>query len=123
MITVDMRTTKQKVEEFKVKAKETKDKTFIWIRENPEKAVGIVVGVATLFDIFSKGTVSVSRELRKARDIKLENCKVWDPVNGIYWYTKRPLTGTQKLEYERLVSEGFDRGKILESMGILNKRK
>lgn len=112
---------KGKIGRAKLKVEEGAKKTWIWVKENPDRALGLVIGAITLIDIASKGVISVGREARRLHDIKIENRKIWDPVNGIYWYTKKPLSGAQKLEFERLVKKGYDRGQILDTMGVLKK--
>lgn len=83
-----------------------------WVVENPVEAIKIGVGILTI--------VGVVKDVHMSR---LKDRKIWDPVNGIYWFTKRPMTGSEKLEFEHMVATGCERGRALDEMGLLNKRR
>lgn len=94
-----------------------------WISEHPQEFIGICTISLTAIGAASKGVRGLMREIDIQHEKYDEKCRVWDPVNGVQWYTKRPLNATQKLEFERRVAEGESRGTILQSMNVLNRRK
>ena len=110
----------KRMDEFKVKVKKATDKTkevagktWNWVKENPMQAclVGsMVYGIAA-------GSAEKRKKDRNERD---ELLRIWDPVQGDYLYTRKPLTGRQKLEFETRVQNGQPRAEALHEMKVLD---
>ena len=94
-----------------------------WISEHPQEFIGICTISLTAIGAASKGVRGLMREIDIRQEKFDERCRIWDPVNGVQWYTKKPLNAYQKLEFERRVADGESRGAILQSMNVLNRRK
>lgn len=123
MEVVDNRSFKEKVRDKWERAKIGVSNARRWVAEHPQETVAIALGTATIIGSAAKGGVAVSREIRRVTEDRDERLRVWDPVNGIYLYTKRPMTGAQKLEFSRRAADGESRAEILQDMKILNKWK
>ena len=91
-----------------------------WVKENPEKAVAAATGLCTSLGFAAKGISKLSNNIQDAREAKDLKRRIWNPVAGEYLYTKKPLTGKQKLEFEQRIASGESRAEILRSMGVLD---
>lgn len=126
MIIVDDRTfaekvkteTARKIDEIKWGAK----RAGIWISNHPTEFISLSAALLTAVGFATKGIRGVIRDVNDMADRRDEQCRVWDPVNGIHWHTKHPLTMNQRLEFEKRVAMGENRGAILESMNVLRRR-
>lgn len=126
MIVVDTRTfsekfkmeSARKIDEFKWYAKRVRN----WILDHPTEFIALCTASLTAVGYATKGIRGIARDISDAREKRDERCRVWDPVNGIHWHTKHPLTVAQRLEFERRVANGENRGSILESMNVLSRR-
>lgn len=92
-----------------------------WIRNHPVESVWILSVGTGVVSAGVNGSIKLADKIKDAKEERDERCGVWDPVNGIHWYTKKPMTTSQKLEFERRVSNGEDRGKVLDNMNILRR--
>ena len=120
METVDFRTTKQKLHEFKVKVENGvciglhNAKTFVV--NNKELCTGIaVVAIPEALRIGN----SLIRHHQTAMELKRRDTDIWDPKRGQHYYVKKALTANQKLEYNRRYDRGEDGASILRSMRLL----
>lgn len=120
METVDNRTMKQKLHEFKVR---TGDKIAIgwhnvktFCRENKETVIGLaVIAVPGAIQV----TNSLIRHHQTSMEYKRRDTDIWDPKRGMHYYTKRKMTPNQQLEYNRRYDNGEDGASILRSMRLL----
>ncbi len=92
-----------------------------WVRNHPVESVWILSIGTGVVSAGVNGGIKLADRIKDAREERDEKCSVWDPVNGIHWYTKKPMTASQKLEFERRVSNGEDRGKVLDNMNVLRR--
>lgn len=111
------------VKTFCQKVKGGVKKIATWVRDNPREALILGTGLFTAIGAATKGAVRFGNMVQDAADKKLESRRVWNPVDGVYLYTKKPMTGKQKLEFESRVRAGESRASVLNSMGILDKRR
>ena len=101
---------------------DTKEKACqVWekCKENKE-AVIAVTSVAV------PGIIEIAKMIIKGAEKKEDNDRrkkaMWDPVEGHWWYLRRPLTNNEYLEVEHRVRNGEARGEVLYEMGVLRKR-
>lgn len=92
-----------------------------WVCTHPTESVWILSVGTAVVSTSVQGGMKLADKVKKSREERDEKCSVWDPVNGIHWYTKKPMTTAQKLEFERRVSNGEDRGKVLDNMNVLRR--
>lgn len=118
METVDYRTTKQKVQDARLKVKRKLREGWDWVKENKEIVIVAIPVVGTCVACTAKG-ISKFVNNHKAEEIK--NKYIYDPALGFYWPMKRALTGSEKLELEERRRAGEPMGEILRSMGVLRK--
>lgn len=114
---------KIKFAEKKAAAKCKLKKMFNWVVENPFSAIMLLSIFSGAVNVTTKGVKDISSIVEDRKEQKKEDCRVWDPVNGIQWYTKKPLTTEQKLEFENRVKNGESRGEILADMDVLRKKR
>lgn len=114
---------KRKAKRISKRIKDDTEKVCNWIRENPREAIILGTGLFTAIGAASKGVANMSRTIQDINDKKDESTRIWNPVDGLYLYTKRPLTGKQKLEFETRVQSGEARAAVLDSMGVLDRRR
>ena len=93
-----------------------------WISQHPTEFIGLCTVSITAIGAATKGVKGLIGEIDRVAEKRDERCRVWDPVNGIFWRTKHPLTTSQQLELERRVMMNENRGDILDSMNVLRKR-
>lgn len=117
----------EKFEEVKANTKETcsevwkeAKKAGRWIKDNPKEALAIATGVLTAVGFATRGVTKLSNHIQDTREAKDLKKRIWNPVAGEYLYTKKPLTGAQKLEFEQRIASGESRAAILKSMGLLD---
>lgn len=126
MIVVDDRTWREKAkvkfEQAKDEIKWTTKKAVNWVNQHPAEAIALFAGITTSIGYATQQVKGLMKEVDARQMRRDERCRVWDPVNGLQWYTKRPMTAEQKLTFERRVREGEDRGEILNDMNLLRKR-
>lgn len=113
----------ERIDAVKAKAKSVvskgKEKAKVaanWIKENPIETA--IIG-SLVFGTFA----GYGEQKRKEREEKDEQLRVWDPVQGDYLYTRKPLTGRQKLEFETRVQNGQPRAEALHEMKVLDLRR
>lgn len=119
METIDNRTWKEKVQEACWRAGERIKGFGRWCSQNPEAAVGLGVFIASGI----AGGVSAVSEIKKQDEAKAEKRRIWDPAMGISIYSKRPLNGAEKLEFEQRVRMGQGRADALDDMGLLDRKR
>lgn len=91
-----------------------------WVESHPQEAIAIGLATVNAIGLASKGVGTLANRVAKNRELRVQSCRVWDPVNGVFWNTKKPMTTQQKLEFERRVALGENRGDVLESMKLLS---
>ena len=120
METVDNRSFKEKVHDARVRTVEWISdryedvKTFC--QYHPLEATTIAV---TVISGGLKCVNSAMRLTQQARETRYNECDVYDPRTGTHYYTRKPLTNTQKLNLETRYRAGEDKGKILYDMKML----
>lgn len=115
METIDERTCKEKWRDFKGRCKQ-KWEDFKWWVYDHRQLVAAVLSV--LIPVAVSGAKEIHKERRKDADMREKQTRIYDPVQGQYFFLKKPLNKTQKLEFERRKTNGEPTGKILTSMGI-----
>ena len=127
MIYEDNRTWFDKVKvsfaEKKAAAKIKLKQVFNWVIENPFSAIMLLSIFSGAVNVTTKGIKDISGIVEDRKEQRREDCRVWDPVNGIQWYTKKPLTNEQKLIFEERVKNGESRGEVLADMDVLRKAR
>lgn len=116
METVDKRTLKEKWEMLKWRAEQKKREAKRFCQEHPEAAF---FGVTTLVGGVSYGGKKIINAVGARREFKSLECRHYDRRTDTYWFSKRPLKISEKLELEKLYSEGLGKGEILRQMGLL----
>ncbi|SFU31979.1 hypothetical protein [Butyrivibrio sp. INlla21] len=120
METVDNRTFKQKVHDFTSKAKGKVD-TCVYnikrtVKDHPMETFTIaclaVPGVLRVVN-------SAIRAHSQNQETRYNECDIYDPRTGTHYYTKRPLSNTQKLNLENEYKAGRNKGEILRDMKML----
>ena len=116
METVDKRTLKEKWESFKWKAEQKKRETFKWANEHPQAAF---FTVTTLVGGLSYGGKKIFKHVSVKKEIKLMECRHYDRRTDEYWFSRRPLKSTEKLQLEKYYQNGMSKGEALRRMGLL----
>lgn len=121
MDTIDNRTFKEKFLAWKASISVKIKGIWNWIKCNPFSAfMYIIYGCTAASAVIGVGG-QVNKFMKENRKLP-EDRRVWDPVHGFYWPLKRPMTTQEKLEFEDLVKQGYDRGTALEKMGLLSRK-
>lgn len=114
---------KSKWEKFKYKTREKIDGAIRWVKEKPEQAaiVGsvVIVGADKLF----KG-IKKLKELQPTQaelDREWRELHVYDRSLGYYYNLKRPMSGTEAMEFSNRKKRGETTGDILRSMNLLKR--
>ncbi len=121
---IDMEVTyKNRWEKFKYKTRDKIDGAIRWVKEKPEQAaiVGsvIIVGADKLFRGIKK-----LKELQPTQaelDREWHDTHVYDRSNGFYYTLKRPMSGTEAMEFSNRKKRGETTGDILKSMNLLKR--
>lgn len=108
----DKRTFKEKVETAKFKAKVKFYEVMGFVRENPQASI-MFVGAAAYLG--KKGI----RWAEDKRQMRLVECRHYDPRTGENWFTRRPLTSAEQLRLDKDYKSGLSKGEILQSMRLL----
>ena len=119
METVDERTLKQKLHEFKVRTENkmaiAKHNTIVFCKENKEFCFGVaMVAIPGTFKVVN----SLIRHHQVALEDKRRNCDIWDPKRGQHYFVRKPLSHNQQMEYNRRYDAGEDGASILRSMRL-----
>ena len=116
----DIKNENQTKENFGTKVKnffgKAKDKTMVFIVENPQLTLPLLSGIGMLFG----GGVKLAMNARKNR---LKDCEFEDDFTGGTYRTSHPLTNDEILELERQMNGGKSKGEALNDMGVLRKEK
>ena len=114
---------KSRWEKFKHKAWTKKEKFVNWVKEKPQEAaiVGsvVIVGADKLF----KG-IKKLKELQPTQaelDREWHDTHVYDRSLGYYYNLKRPMSGTEAMEFSTRKKRGETTGDILRSMNLLKR--
>lgn len=120
METIDDRTFKEKVYDWKVRQQ------FKWagrcnnakrfIVENKEFCIGMAF--ITVPGVLKMGN-SLIRHHQAAMELKRRDTDIWDPKRGQHYYIKRRMTANQQIEYNRRYDANEDGATILKSMRLL----
>ena len=121
---IDMEVTyKSKWEKFKHKAWTKKEKFVNWVKDYPQEAAVfgsvILVGADKLF----KG-IKKLKELQPTQaelDREWHDTHVYDRSLGYYYNLKRPMSGTEAMEFSNRKKRGESTGDILRSMNLLKR--
>lgn len=120
METVDNRTFKQKVHDFKSRTVTKIDnawyKVKTTVKEHPMESF-------TVACIVIPGVLKIANSAVRAhmqnQETRYNECDIYDPRTGTHYYTKKPLTNTQKLNLESEYKTGRNKGEILREMRML----
>ena len=120
METVDNRTFKEKLDDkilrMRFKAEDAKRKIANTVKEHPGETLTVVLTLAPV--ALTLGNSLVRKSITRSED-KRRKCDVWDPKKGLHYYTKRPMTANQQLEYTRRYQNGENGAEILRSMKLI----
>lgn len=120
METVDNRTFKEKLDDKILRARfkmaDLKYKAADAWRDHKGE---IVTGALILGPGLLRLGNSLVRHNTVSREDKRRKCDVWDPKRGMHYYTKKPLTANQQLEYARRYDKGESGADILRSMKLI----
>lgn len=117
--TIDPRTRKEKVDDFKAKAKGKFNDVVQWIKEN--KDVICLVG-PIVCTVVGGTTRVISKTIQRHtldKEIDFKQRTIYDRSLGRYVELKRALTPDQALIIEERRSQGEKLSMILDSMGLL----
>lgn len=107
-------------QKFKHKAWTRKEKAKNWIKEDPRRALALgsiaVVGGKKFTD-FVKSLRPTQSEL----DRRWQECHVYDRSLGFHYELKRPMTGSEAIEFSQRKANGERTGDILRSMRLLKR--
>ena len=114
---------KSRWEKFKYKAWTKKEKFVNWVKEKPQEAAilgsVVIVGADKLF----KG-IKKLKELQPTQaelDREWHDTHVYDRSLGYYYNLKRPMSGTEAMEFSNRKKRGESTGDILRSMNLLKR--
>jgi beta-galactosidase beta subunit len=114
---------KSRWEKFKYKTRDKIERAIRWVKEKPEQAaiVGsvVIVGADKLF----KG-IKKLKELQPTQaelDREWHDTHVYDRSLGYYYNLKRPMSGTEAMEFSQRKKRGESTGDILRSMNLLKR--
>lgn len=116
VIVIDCRSTKQKVEDLKWKAKDKLHSAGEWCNRNKEWLYFIVPIAVPMATSMIKGSIR-KRNLNKEEKLKEEYC--YDRSLGHYWALKRKLSNKEWLEIEGRRKNGERLADILSDMRVL----
>lgn len=108
--------TKTKLEEIKEKVERKKEDVKEFVDENPDGALLIATAGIGSISYFGKKMFKI---LDERKQMRLLECRFYDRRTDTYWFSKRPLRTSEKLEMERLYGQGYGKGEILKVMGLL----
>lgn len=115
---IDMKQVQKEIKRRKRKEwiEDKKRRVKAWIVENQE-TIKIVTPIVV------SGLVAVGKHSMSARKQRKEDerlyCRHWDPREGEYYWSTRPLRANEKLELQNLYSRGMSKGEALRRMGLL----
>lgn len=116
VIVIDCRSTKQKVEDLKWKAKEKLHDAGEWCNRNKEWLYFVVPIALPMATSIIKGSIRKSN-LNKEEKLKEEYC--YDRSLGHYWALRRKLSNKEWLEIEQRRKNGERLADILSDMKVL----
>lgn len=94
------------------KAKEIGQDIFVWGMNN--KATVAAAGA-----VLVKGASIAYKEKKKHDERRQIECRVYDRRSDTYWWTKRPLKPSEKLELEQRSRNGELKSEVLREKGLL----
>lgn len=120
METVDNRTFKEKVHEFtskaKIKVNDCVHSVKRTVSEHPMETFTIAcLAVPGILRCINSGIRAHSQN----QETRYNECDIYDPRTGTHYYTKKPLSNTQKLNLENEYKAGRNKGEILRDMKML----
>lgn len=121
---IDMEVTyKNKWEKFKYKTKDKIDGVIRWVKEKPEQAaiVGsvVIVGADKIVHVIKKW--KSIQPTQAELDREWHDTHVYDRSLGYYYNLKRPMSGTEAMEFSQRKKRGESTGDILRSMNLLKR--
>lgn len=120
METIDDRTFKEKVYDWKVRQQfkwaGRWNNTKQFVAENKEFCIGMAF--IAVPGVLKMGN-SLIRHHQASMELKRRDTDIWDPKRGLHYYTKRPMTGDEQIQYIRRYDAGEDGATILKSMRLL----
>ena len=120
METYDDRTFKQKVHDFTSKTRAKVD-TCVYnvktvVKEHPMESF-------TIACMAIPGILKVANSAIRAHSqdqlTRYNECDIYDPRTGTHYYTRKPLSNTQKLNLEAEYKNGRNKGEILREMKMI----
>ena len=120
METVDDRSFKRKVKDAIGKAKDWSKEKLTDAKEFVSENKGELLFLTMILGpgLIKIGDTAIRKKMQD-KDRRLDECDYYDPRTGEHWYTKRPLSASQKLNLERRYNNGESKGEILRSMRML----
>ena len=102
-------------EKFKANMKEKVTNGLQAVYDHRYELLGAIV-------IIGGTAKSVNRMATNAAEKRDQERRIWDPVEGHYWRTKRKLSNADFLEMEQIrKSRNCSKGEALEIMGLLRR--
>lgn len=118
MDTVDKRTFKEKCNDIRARIRCKWEDFKYFCYENKEMVAAVLI---VLIPALSKTVSSSARAYAAHREDVRRKTDYFDPRTSEHWFTKRPLSASEKLELEKRYNEGESKGEILDSMRLLKK--
>ena len=115
---IDMKQVQKEIKRRKRKEwiEDKKRRVKAWIVENQET-------LKVVTPIVVSGLVAVGKHSMKARKVAKEEerlyCRHWDPREGEYYWSTRPLKAGEKIELQELYASGLSKGEALRRLGLL----
>jgi hypothetical protein len=94
------------------------DSAAEWASENSDMLIAIIPPAIGMLAYGAKRAAKL-HDIKSAE--RLRNRMIYDRSLGMYWETRRPLSGNQKLIIEERHRAGESYGKILSDMRLLKK--
>ena len=120
METFDNRTLKQKVHYGWTKTKYKVEDTWKGVKKtvSDHPMESFTIACLALPGVL-KIANSAIRAHSQSMETRYNECDIYDPRTGTHYYTRKPLTNSQKLNLESQYKEGRNKGEILREMKML----
>lgn len=114
---------KSRWEKFKYKTKDKIDGAIRWVKEKPQEAAilgsVIIVGADKIVHVIKKW--KSIQPTQAELDREWHDTHVYDRSLGYYYNLKRPMSGTEAMEFSQRKKRGESTGDILRSMNLLKR--
>lgn len=105
---------------FKEKVSAKKEKVKKWCEEHKEVVIPLALSAGvSILKITGKCITNAKKERILEEEREMKDCSIYSRQDGMYYHTKRKMTTEERLEFERLKSEGYKPGEILRAMNLI----